>query len=182
MVSHDSVAGHGHVGSHAIGMAGGHWTHCKQCPEQSPRQNIGRLLFVYLRLSKGPLSLMPMCWVWSTGRELCIPARAARLTWGNWPWADQRLRGHPKFQWTESACRANHPNAHTILSMLQVCGLSTHLDIMHRVSLGVAQHICRQHFARDHICGVGQQRHCEQQGAGSVASHCGGLSVGQCNN
>ena len=60
---------------------------------------------------------------------------------GNWPWTDQRLRGHPKFQWTESACRANHPNVHTFLSMLQVCGLSTHLDIMHRVSLGVAQHI-----------------------------------------
>ena len=26
MVPHDSAAGHGHVGSHAIGMAGGHWT------------------------------------------------------------------------------------------------------------------------------------------------------------
>ena len=45
---------------------------------------------------------------------------------GNWPWTHQRLPGHPKFQWTESACRANHPNARTILSMLQVCGLSLH--------------------------------------------------------
>ena len=31
MISHDSVVGHGHVASHAMGMAGGHWTHGRHC-------------------------------------------------------------------------------------------------------------------------------------------------------
>ena len=31
MISHDSVAGHGHVASHAVGMTGGHWTQRRHC-------------------------------------------------------------------------------------------------------------------------------------------------------
>ena len=36
--------------------------------------------FLYLGLSKETWSIMPMCWVWNTGKELCIPACFAKLT------------------------------------------------------------------------------------------------------
>ena len=51
----------------------------------------------------------------------------------NSPWADQRLLGHPNFQWAEAARRPSHPNVHRHYPL--------NLDIIHTVSLGVAQHI-----------------------------------------
>ena len=60
---------------------------------------------------------------------------------GNWPWTDHQLLGHPELQWAEADWRANHPNVHRLFSILAVSLWSCQLDIMHRVSLGVAQHI-----------------------------------------
>ena len=62
--------------------------------------------FLYLGLSKETWSIMPMCWVWNTGKELCIPACSARLTgatglglttncWAIPSCSGQRLTGEP---------------------------------------------------------------------------------------
>ena len=51
---------------------------------------------------------------------------------GNWPWTDQRLLGHPKFQRTERA----DPNVHRLFP-ISVSGS----PVVHAVSLGMARHI-----------------------------------------
>jgi hypothetical protein len=74
------------------------------------------------------------------GRAL-HPCMFCKVDRGDWPWTDHRLLGHPNLQWTEAEWRANHPNVHRLFSILAMGLWSIQLDIMHTVSLGVAQHI-----------------------------------------
>ena len=92
--------------------------------------------FLYLGLSKETWSIMPMCWVWNTGKELCIPACFAKLT-------GPTGLGLTTNSWAIPSCSgpASHPNVHRLFSILAVGLWSCQLDIMHTVSLGVAQHI-----------------------------------------
>ena len=48
--------------------------------------------------------------------------------------------GDPRLQWTELEWRAAHPNVHRIFSIMGMSLWSLQYDIMHCVSLGVAQH------------------------------------------
>ena len=75
---------------------------------------------------------------WQRAVHPCMFCKANRT---NWPWTDQKLLGHPELQWAEEDWRANHPNVHRLFSILAVGLWSCQLDIMHTVSLGVAQHI-----------------------------------------
>jgi hypothetical protein len=75
---------------------------------------------------------------WQRAVHPCVVCKADK---GNWPWADQRLLGHPSLQWTEVEWRANHPNVRRLFSILAKVLRSLQLGIMHGVSLGVAQHI-----------------------------------------
>ena len=51
MLSHDTVAGHGHVTSHAIGIVGA----SRHCPEQGPRQTTGKRFLFVAWIAKGDL-------------------------------------------------------------------------------------------------------------------------------
>ena len=81
---------------------------------------------------------MPMCWVWNTGRELCIPACSARLT-------GPTGLGLTSDCWAIPIVSAQRqradPNVHRLCSIL-VLGS----PVVHAVSLGVAQHIAGNIF------------------------------------
>ena len=57
------------------------------------------------------------------------------------PWTDHRLLGAPHLQWDANEWRASHPNVHRVFSTMCIGPWSPALDILHTVSLGVAQHI-----------------------------------------
>ena len=79
---------------------------------------------------------MPMRWDWNTGLGM-----ACKVDRGPLPWTDHKLMGDPKVQWTPNDWRAAHPNVHNIFLIMRMTLWSLQYDIMHTVSLGVAQHI-----------------------------------------
>ena len=75
---------------------------------------------------------------WARGDRPCMACKVDR---GPCPWTDHKLVGDPRLQWTELEWRAAHPNVHRIFSIMGMSLWSLQYDIMHCVSLGVAQHI-----------------------------------------
>ena len=75
---------------------------------------------------------------WANGTSPCCKCKANR---SDLPWTDYRLLTDPRVQWTEAEWRAAHPRSHRFFGILH-CGLySIVIDIMHTLSLGVAQHV-----------------------------------------
>ena len=75
---------------------------------------------------------------WSRGHNPCCKCKVDR---DQFPWTDYRLVGDPRVQWSEPEWRAAHPHCHRFFNILH-CGLhAVVIDIMHTMSLGVAQHV-----------------------------------------
>ena len=96
---------------------------------------------------------MPVCWVWNSGRELCIPACSARLA-------------RPTGLALASDCWAIPILSGQRQRAVMCTGCSPYWQYLsscaHRVPGSGTAH-CGQHLVRDHTCGVGQQRQCKSR-------------------